>query len=65
MAIKPSIKPINKTIYVEKSGVREIDSKDVSIDIVGQKAFGLSCVFKPWTLPYFVISAELFNEYKL
>ena len=56
--------PINPLTYVSVSGVAEIIPPDlISIPIVGEKAFGLNCLPKLWTLPFIVITDELLTLY--
>lgn len=53
------LKPINKILWVVKSGVETIDAEQICIERVGEKAFGLASLPAKWTLPFFVISDEL------
>lgn len=46
-----------------KSGVETIDAEQICIERVGEKAFGLASLPAKWTLPFFVISDELFDDY--
>lgn len=57
-------KPIEKILFVEevKSSFLSIDK--IAVELVGEKAYGLSCMPSAWTLPFFVISGELFSFYK-
>jgi len=57
------LKPINKILWVVKSGVETIDAEQICIERVGEKAFGLASLPAKWTLPFFVISDELFDDY--
>ena len=36
------LKPINKILWVVKSGVETIDAEQICIERVGEKAFGLA-----------------------
>ena len=49
------LKPINKILWVVKSGVETIDAEQICIERVGEKAFGLASLPAKWTLPFFVI----------
>ena len=51
------LKPINKILWVVKSGVETIDAEQICIERVGEKAFGLASLPAKWTLPFFVISS--------
>ena len=56
--------PLAPLIYVSVSGLAEIIHPDsISIPIVGEKAFGLTCLPKPWTLPFIVITDEMLALY--
>lgn len=48
------LKPINKILWVVKSGVETIDAEQICIERVGEKAFGLASLPAKWTLPFFV-----------
>ena len=40
------LKPINKILWVVKSGVETIDAEQICIERVGEKAFGLALLFQ-------------------
>lgn len=63
MAHSPVLNPINPIIWVNATGVETIDANKVSIELVGEKAFGLASIPPCWTLPFFVISDKLFDDY--
>jgi predicted house-cleaning noncanonical NTP pyrophosphatase (MazG superfamily) len=42
-----------------------LQPKDISIDLIGEKAFGLSCIPKRWTLPFIVLSKEFVSNKNL
>ena len=48
---------------VRKTGIEILNDNDVSMNEVGAKAFGLSMVPPAWTLPFFVISTEMYEMY--
>lgn len=48
------LKPINKILWVVKSGVETIDAEQICIERVGEKAFGLASLPAKWTLPFFL-----------
>lgn len=56
-------KPINAIIWVSNTGIKKIEPEEITIQLVGEKAFGLSTLPIKWTLPFFVVSDELFREY--
>jgi hypothetical protein len=58
------LKPSNPILFVSNKGVSEIPVESIKIEIVGQKAFGLSCFPKIWTLPFFVVSHHFSIDYK-
>ena len=63
MAHVSALKPISPMIWVTQSGFEIINSEQVTISRVGEKAFGLASLPPQWTLPYFVISDKLFDDY--
>jgi len=48
-------------LFITNEGITEIQPEDISPIEVGEKAFGLSCLPKHWTLPFIVVSGELYN----
>lgn len=55
---------LNKTIYlVEKNFIRELEVDQVTVGLVGAKAFGLCQIPSAWSAPFFVISQTLFSDY--
>lgn len=55
--------PGRSVIFVSQSGVAELRPGAVSLNNVGQKAFGLAALPPAWTLPFFSVSADLFRDY--
>jgi predicted house-cleaning noncanonical NTP pyrophosphatase (MazG superfamily) len=55
--------PDRSVIFVSQSGVVELPPGAISLDNVGQKAFGLAALPPAWTLPFFSVSAALFRDY--
>ncbi len=49
-------------ILVEKETIKEIKSHLIDINDVGAKTIGLCQIPSKWTLPFFVVSTNLFNE---
>lgn len=60
---RPSFAPLYPLIFVKDKGLIEIPAQSVSPERVGEKAFGLSCLPKSWTLPFIVISEDLLALY--
>jgi len=58
------LKPLYPAVFLSTEGLSEIPPESVTSEIVGKKAFGLSCLPKQWTLPFIVISGELLSLYK-
>ena len=58
-----ALTPLNSVLYVSKDSYRTITPSAVKAEQIGEKAFGLTCLPKSWTLPFFVISNELLSEY--
>ncbi len=63
MAHSPILNPISPVIWVTQTDIEIISAEKVTIDLVGEKAFGLAALPPKWTLPYFVISDKLFDSY--
>lgn len=63
MKCSPTLKPICSVVWVSQAGIEVITPDKISISRVGEKAYGLASLPAKWTLPYFVISDELFDNY--
>ena len=57
------LQPISSLLWVKSSDIEIISAEEVTLDRVGEKAFGLATLPARWTLPFFVISDELFDDY--
>lgn len=57
------LRPVSSLLWVASSGIEVIGAEEVTLDCVGEKAFGLATLPAKWTLPFFVISDELFDDY--
>lgn len=60
----PSLKPQQPLLFISNKGISNIPTKSILPALVGEKAFGLSCLPKEWTLPFIVISNELLAAYR-
>jgi len=60
--INKLFEPTNTVIYVTDKAINTINSDDITIDLIGEKAFGLSCIPKKWTLPHIVISDAFMSK---
>lgn len=56
-------KPLCFLIFVSDEGTIKVPAEFVTPEKVGEKAFGLSCLPKPWTLPFIVVSDKLLSLY--
>ena len=63
MSHSPVLKPISSVLWVAQEGIEVLKPEYVTIERVGEKAFGLSALPAKWTLPFFVISDQLFDDY--
>lgn len=63
MSHTPVLKPISPVIWVTQEGIEILNPEQVTIAHVGEKAFGLASLPAKWTLPFFVISDKLFDDY--
>ncbi|NCU32735.1 MAG: hypothetical protein EOM23_07380, partial [Candidatus Moranbacteria bacterium] len=57
------LQPIQTILMVERDYIREIILEDISADLVGEKACGLSSLYESWTPPFIVVSNELSRFY--
>ncbi len=60
----PTLKPLNSILYVSHEGITTFSPELITVNLVGEKAFGLSCLPKSWTPPYVVVSDELLSLFK-
>ncbi len=58
------LEPLTTILFVSAKDTTEIPPETITQEQVGEKAFGLSCLPKPWTLPFIVVSGELMSLYK-
>ena len=58
-----SFKPICSIIYISQDGIANINPESITMETIGEKAFGLSCLPKLWTLPFIVISGTFLSKY--
>ena len=56
-----SFEPLSSLTLVTDDGNIEVPPKSVTPELVGEKAFGLSCLPKAWTLPFIVVSDKLLS----
>ena len=57
------LNPTNPVVWVAQTGFEIINAKKITKGFVGEKAFGLASLPAKWTLPFFVISDKLFDDY--
>ncbi len=65
MAKTATLKPINSVIWVTEDECKTIIPEQVCMDVVGEKAYGIASLPTKWTLPFFVISGALLDNYKI
>lgn len=58
------MKPINSIIWVTKSECEMLSPEMVREKKVGEKAYGLAALPSQWTLPFFVVSDDILEEYR-
>lgn len=56
--------PLNSILLINSKSIEEINPESITIELVGEKAFGLACLPKFWTFPFIVISDELVTCFK-
>lgn len=54
----PLPSPVSHIHVLTTAGLQRIESSDISVQVVGAKAYGLSTLPSLWCPPYFVISGE-------
>jgi len=57
-----SLTPINNIYFINLEGLKVLSSSEITVDLVGEKAYGLSCIPFNWTLPYLVISSDFLKS---
>lgn len=63
MINRQKLKPLYPVLLVTEDDTIEIPSESISPELIGEKAFGLSCLPKLWTLPFIVVSDKLLSHY--
>jgi predicted house-cleaning noncanonical NTP pyrophosphatase (MazG superfamily) len=56
--------PHGRITFVSSSEPSKLPATSISWQNVGQKAYGLAALPRAWTLPFFVVSPDLFDEYR-
>jgi len=64
MKKKAEFKPQNTIHFVDSDKSTTLSLEKISIHLVGEKAYGLSCLPKAWTLPFIVLSKDLLENYR-
>ena len=57
------LNPLTRVKVVTSNGLKIITENRINSGELGEKAYGLSCLPPEWTLPWFVLSSECFQEY--
>ncbi|ONS45754.1 hypothetical protein A8E30_08005, partial [Burkholderia cenocepacia] len=57
------IQPQHPITIVDESDTRIISASLITKELVGEKAYGLSCIPSAWTLPFVVASSKLYEGY--
>lgn len=61
-SLSSSMKPVVSVRFVEsETSFKSLDIGSISVEAIGGKAFGLSCLPSKWTLPFIVISKDFLN----
>ena len=55
---------MNNFYIVEKNNYRYLKKEEIAIKGIGHKGYGLTHVPSKWTLPFFVISKQMYKEFK-
>lgn len=64
MGKRAVMKPINPIIWVTKAKYEVLSPELICKNEVGEKAFGLATLPSLWTLPFFVVSDDILDEYR-
>lgn len=56
--------PLNSILFVSQEEITLISPESITVEFVGEKAFGLSCLPKLWTQPFVVVSDKLLSLYR-
>lgn len=64
MKKKAEFKPQNTIHFVDSDKSTTLSFEKISISLVGEKAYGLTCLPKAWTLPFIVLSKDLLENYR-
>jgi predicted house-cleaning noncanonical NTP pyrophosphatase (MazG superfamily) len=54
-----TLTPIQSVSILDENGLRQLAPESIRIDVVGLKAWGISCLPTHWTLPVLVVSGQL------
>jgi len=57
------LKPLHSVLFISESNIEEIPSHFVTKELVGQKAVGLTSIPLAWTLPFVVVTGDIFDNY--
>jgi len=57
-----TMNPLRGLTFVTEAGPTEISQEDVSVDLVGWKAFGLTAMPTEWVPPFFVLANSAFES---
>lgn len=57
------VQPQSPVTLVTDAGYSIVPVAEITKELVGEKAFGLSCIPSAWTLPFVVIGSNLFARY--
>lgn len=57
-------KPISSVLLVSKTFFRTLSLDQISCELIGGKAYGLTCIPPQWTLPFVVIEEQLYIDWK-
>jgi len=58
-----NIKSINDVVFAERNKPITLSNEEVKPQKIGAKAYGLSIIPTSWSLPFFIISSDMFKEY--
>ncbi len=59
-----TMRPINSIVWVTKAAHEVLTPAAICEEKVGEKAYGLAALPQKWTLPFFVVSDDILEEYQ-
>lgn len=62
MSRKGALHPITPVLLLDDKQITNMPPESINASLIGEKAFGISCLPPKWILPFFVISYSLIDQ---